>query len=415
MYSLISVAALVVLMLAAWPCAAASGLSGASERRVRIVVQIPTRHHGGDLYIASNVNGWNPVDRRWQMRPDQGETPGRYAIDLPVQVIPEDGFAFKVTRGSWDTVEIDAAGLDIPNRLLRLADIPHDVQIFQLDIQIPGFADERDAEPPASTVVGNLDIFEFTSELLGNTRSIRVWLPEQYTAQPDEHLPVLYMHDGQNCFDRATSAFGSEWQIDESMTDLIAAGELPPMIVVGIDNAGADRAYEYNASYSTFGERRPYGETYVAMLVDELMPEIARRYRVRTGPEHTSLGGSSFGGNITMLAAMQHPGVFGRLLIESPAVPVVGPEFLKRIRAFAELNAWTPRGESFTGRVFVAMGTRETANDAYNARLVELMRELEPVFAAENHRIVVQEGAAHNEQAWAARFPDAVRFLFADD
>ena len=220
------------------------------------------------------------------------------------------------------------------------------------------------------------------------------------------------MHDGQNCFDEATSAFGDEWRIDETLTELIASGEIEPLIVVGIDNAGVARAAEYNASYTSFRGLQPYGEKYVAMLVDELMPEIQRRYRVRTGPEHTSLGGSSFGGNITMLAAMERPGVFGRLLIESPAVPVVGPKFLETILEFGEDSRWTPDDDGFIGRVFIAMGTGETGNEAYNRQLVELMEELRQAFAEEDHRIVVEDGAIHNERAWAGRFPEAARFLF---
>ncbi|MFU8829972.1 MAG: alpha/beta hydrolase, partial [Phycisphaerales bacterium] len=147
-------------------------------------------------------------------------------------------------------------------------------------------------------------------------------------------------------------------------------------------------------------------------LVDELMPHIAERYRVLSGAEHTSLGGSSFGGNITMLAAMQRPGVFGRLLIESPAVPVVGPQFLEEILDFGRGNRWTPEIDGFKGSVFLAMGTRETSNDTYNLRLVKLMGELAEAFDGERVRVVVEEGATHNERAWAGRFPDAMSFLF---
>jgi len=190
---------------------------------------------------------------------------------------------------------------------------------------------------------------------------------------------------------------------------------VPPMIVVGIDNAGALRAWEYNASYTSFGAHQPYGEKYVAMLVDELMPEIAERYRVRSGPANTALGGSSFGGNITILTAMERPGVFGSLLIESPAIPVVGPKFQEAILEFGAENRWTSATADFTGRVFLAMGTQETANDAYNARLVSLMGEISPAFAREVHRVVIEEGAAHNEAAWANRFPDAARFLFGSE
>ncbi|MFG0294066.1 MAG: alpha/beta hydrolase-fold protein [Phycisphaerales bacterium JB050] len=384
----------------------------AREQRVRFVVQIPTTHYGSDLYLACNANNWSPSAERWKLRPSGADQPGRYTIDVPVAVIPNGTLEYKFTKGSWDTVELNADHQDVPNRTLSTEDLNNGDPVHEIAITIPAFGDERLSDERESTVVGTLEIFDFTSATLGNTRKIRVWLPKEYAEHPDRDYPVLYMHDGQNCFDEATSSFGWEWRIDETMTELIEAGDIPPMIVVGIDNAGADRSWEYNASYTAFGNREPYGEKYVAMLVDELMPDLQKRYRVKTGPEHTALGGSSFGGNITMLAAMERPGVFGRLLIESPAVPVVGPKFLEAILAFAETGRWTPQTEDFTGRVFLAMGTKETDNEVYNQRLVQLIGELEPAFADENHRIVVEDGAVHNETAWAKRFPNAAKFLF---
>jgi len=379
---------------------------------VTLVAIVPAADFGSEIYLASNANNWNPGDPEWKLRAGPADDPGRYSIELPRSAIPASGLRFKFTKGSWETVELDNDLRDIPNRVLTLADINREGASSVFRVVVPAFANRHEGTQRRSTVVGTLEVFDFTSESLGNTRKVRVWLPEAYHADPGRRFPVLYMHDGQNCFDEATSAFGNEWRIDETLTELVASGEVPPMIVVGIDNAGAMRSWEYNASYTAFGNRQPYGEKYVAMLVDELMPEIAERYRVRSGPANTALGGSSFGGNITMLAAMERPGVFGSLLIESPAVPIVGPKFQEAILEFGAENRWTPATADFTGRVFLAMGTQETANDDYNARLVKLMDEIAPAFAREVHRVVIEEGAAHNEAAWANRFPDAARFLF---
>ena len=94
------------------------------------------------------------------------------------------------------------------------------------------------------------------------------------------------------------------------------------------------------------------------------------------------------------------------------AVPVVGARFLDSIKEHGNSERWTPAANGFVGGVFVAMGTKETGNEAYNQQLVQLMEQLRPVFARERHRFVGEEGAIHNERAWAKRFPDAARFLF---
>ena len=401
----------VVIPMIAFCSAAFAHTRADFEPRVRLIVEVPEQHAGGEVYLAGNLNDWNPADPRYRLRPAREQKAREYFFELPLSAIPIGGLEFKFTKGSWETVERNADLQDISNRTLDRDSIPRpqDGTVSEIRLAVAAFADER-AGP--STIVGRLESFEFTSNILGNARTVRVWLPEAYATETDRAFSVLYMHDGQNCFDEATSAFGDEWRIDETLTELIDSGEIEPMIVVGIDNSGVARAAEYNASYTSFRGIQPYGEKYIAMLVDELMPEIQSKYRVRTGPEHTSLGGSSFGGNITLLAAMERPGVFGRLLIESPAVPVVGPKFLEAIQQFGEGSRWTPETDDFVGRVFMAMGTKETGNASYNQRLVELMDELREAFAGENHLIVVEEGAIHNERAWARRFPDAARFLF---
>ena len=102
--------------------------------------------------------------------------------------------------------------------------------------------------PCKHTVTGQLQIFRFDSKIFGNTRMLRVWLPPGYddAANRSRKYPVLYMFDGQDLFDVCTGPESAyEWQIDETLTRLIAEGKIDPMIVVGIDNAGESREHEY--------------------------------------------------------------------------------------------------------------------------------------------------------------------------
>ena len=87
----------------------------------------------------------------------------------------------------------------------------------------------------AQSATGDLRLHEFRSRIFRNTRLLRVWLPPGY----DEPLnggrryPVLYLNDGQNLFESATSFNGVEWQVDETGDRLIREGTVPPMIIVG--------------------------------------------------------------------------------------------------------------------------------------------------------------------------------------
>ncbi len=67
----------------------------------------------------------------------------------------------------------------------------------------------------------------FYSKFLNNERDIIVWLPPSYHKKNDLSYPVLYMHDGQNIMDPATSFAGIDWQVDETVTTLIKAKKIP--------------------------------------------------------------------------------------------------------------------------------------------------------------------------------------------
>ena len=89
--------------------------------------------------------------------------------------------------------------------------------------------------------MGWLEIIPFESKIFHNTRMLRVLVPANYFSPHNAHrsYPVLYMQDGQNLFDEATSNAG-EWHVDETVEHLVGSFKIPPMFVVGIDYAGAE-------------------------------------------------------------------------------------------------------------------------------------------------------------------------------
>ncbi len=188
---------------------------------------------------------------------------------------------------------------------------------------------------------GNLWLHGLRSRIFGNTRLVRVWLPPDYDGWGATRYPVLYLNDGQNLFDPATAFAGVHWQVGETATRLIGEKKIPPLIIVGIDNTGKNRVCEY-IPYKSRDPRvlQPQGERYPEFLQREVMPLIEERYSVLKGPENTGLGGSSLGGLITLYTQLASPGVFGRLLIESPSLFVANRKILKQARGF---RAWPAR------------------------------------------------------------------------
>lgn len=268
-----------------------------------------------------------------------------------------------------------------------------------------------------STVVGDLRIVPFTSKVFGNTRMLRVLLPEGYDAPEnrERHYPVLYLNDGQSLFDSATAPSGVEWQVDETVQSLVRSGKIPPLIVVGIDNGGSQRTAEYLPYPHRVDPRLdvdPRGKEYPSFLIDEVMPFVNAHYRTSRSSDETGLGGSSLGGLVSVYTVLVHPGVFGRLLVESPTMHVDHEHIL---RDAAKVRRWPER-------VSLGIGTNEGGRPVCPPagapdRLVDDLRALAQRMVRNGMdsaqvRLVIDPCARHGEPAWRRRFPAALTFLF---
>ena len=246
-------------------------------------------------------------------------------------------------------------------------------------------------------IVGNIRrLADVESPELGTRRDVLVYLPPSH-AVSGRHYPVVYMHDGQNLFDDATS-FAGEWQVDETMERL--AGEGLEAIVVGVPNMGPERANEY----SPFRDERGAGgrgDAYLAFLVDTVKPLVDAQFRTRREAGQTGIMGSSMGGLISLYALLRRPDVFGFAGIMSPSL------WFARGAIFGVAEAAGP----LAGRVYLDTGTAEGREHLRRAReMAQLLRRHAP-HPRRQLRYVEDRGAGHNEHAWARRFERAIRWL----
>ncbi len=267
------------------------------------------------------------------------------------------------------------------------------------------------AADESHTVVGELEIRPFASKIFANTRDMRVLLPPGYHDMVNRHrkYPVMYFQDGQNLFDEETSAFGHEWEIDETLQRLCAENEIEPMIIIGIDNAGEQRAEEYLPYPDPHGPKvaQLRATDYGNFLLQEVMPYVETHYRVKAGPENTGIGGSSYGAVVSLFTILHHPGVFGRALLESMPLQMQDGQLIRDAQNFRQ---WPQK-------IAIGIGTKETDDPAFSAEHVEWTRKLARVLRDQSLgddrlKLVVTPGAEHNEKAWAARFPEAILFLW---
>lgn len=348
---------------------------------------------GATVYLAGDFQAWRPGEAAWALarQPDGRWTyRASFAEGRPLQ--------FKFTLGGWDRVEKGPAGEELQNRLCVAAGDT------TLRLTVSGWAD---GAPPRDSTTGDV------RALSVDGRRVWVWLPPGYDSEPERRYPVLYLLDGQNVFNAATS-FAGEWEVDESLARLIGTGQVAPLIAVAVANGEGRRALEYTPwPEPLWREPTGGGAAYLQTIVEGLMPAVDGAFRTLTGPDHTGLCGSSFGGLMALHAAWARPDVFGRLAALSPSLGWAG-------RAAQATAASQPRPAV---RLYVDMGTRESGNlkDADGNGVDDAIDDLRALrdtllrrgfTEGADLRVVEDEGARHHESYWARRFPDAARFLF---
>jgi predicted alpha/beta superfamily hydrolase len=312
---------------------------------------------------------------------------GRYVLTLQVDPTPSQPLAykFKIDRPG----QAGSGWEEGANRALALKAGPMALE------RVFGSTPEL---PPLQRT-GRIDRIAPLPSAHVSPREVQVWLPPGYEAGGDRRYPVLYLHDGQNVFDAA--AAGAEWQVDEAAQRLVAAGEIDPLIIVGV-SVGKTRIHDY----TPVPGRGPGGKAegggaaaYARYLTQELKPLIDQRYRTQPGRESTAVGGSSLGGLVSMWLLLEHGDTFGAAMVVSPSVWWADEDLLSQVRQ-RKLGEPAPR-------LWLDVGTGEGAG------MVQGARRLRDALGAGGwpSAYLEQNGAAHDEAAWALRVPLMLRFL----
>lgn len=239
---------------------------------------------------------------------------------------------------------------------------------------------------------------EFEIKSLERKRKIRVYLPPDYQDSL-RHYSVLYMHDGQNLFDDATS-YAGEWGIDEALNKLHEEKDFS-LIVVGIDNGLDKRMNELGPwDHSKFGKSE--ADEYLSFIVHEVKPYIDSHYRTQPDSGSTGIMGSSMGGLISHYAAFKYPEVFSKIGIFSPSY-----WYSEKVYEFSDISKLNE-----AHRLFFMTGAKEGVSVVpdFN-KMVEHLRS-QGIKHESYYSKIVKEGE-HNEALWKAEFAEAVNWMYA--
>lgn len=234
------------------------------------------------------------------------------------------------------------------------------------------------------------------SPQLGNRRDILVYTPGSYE-RGGTRYPVIYMQDGQNLFDPATS-FAGDWGLKAALARASRRGV--ETIVVAIPNMGPARIDEY----SPFEDPKAgggAGDQYVRFLIDTVKPLVDERFRTLPDRAHTGIAGSSLGGLISLYAFFDQPDVFGFTAALSPALWFANA-------AIVHLAERAPRT---VGRIYFDVGLQEGAAHVALARRLRDTLVAKGYDAGREFRFVEDRYGKHHESAWGRRFRKALPFL----
>jgi len=203
--------------------------------------------------------------------------------------------------------------------------------LFLIALLTPLLGCQPEEEPPPS----RFESFTYPNSNYIGSKSGSVYLPPSYYTDTTRRYPVLYMMDQQNLFFDSLAYGGEAWQLHRTTDSLSRAGQMPEVIIVGIDHAGEKRFLEYlpqqpieQLPEAQRGSLRagvggmPYSDAFLRFLTQELKPYVDEQYRTRTGMPHTYIGGSSMGGLISMYALCEYPERFAGALCLSTHWPV---------------------------------------------------------------------------------------------
>jgi predicted alpha/beta superfamily hydrolase len=205
-----------------------------------------------------------------------------------------------------------------------------------------------------------------------------------------------------------------EWEVDETLTKMVATGQSKGVIVVGIDSGEfCQRMKEYTGwqwKNKNCGQIDGEGAFYSAFLVNQVKPYIDKHYRTKTGREHAYLGGSSLGGYMAIFTAVTYQNTFSKVIGLSSSVidEYTGAqlrEYILTVKRQQRLQFYLDIGT----QEVVSQSDRSAYLIAGNRLMAKTL--IKAGFAAEDVTFKLIEGGVHDEISWAKRLPKILALM----
>ena len=258
-----------------------------------------------------------------------------------------------------------------------------------------------DSFPQEGVPRGEVTKYSFTNSAVypGTVRDYWVYVPKQY--DPAKPAALMVFQDGGGY-----QSTNGQYRATVVVDNLIAKKEMPVTIGVFV-NPGvvpstepgrkdrSNRSFEYDS----------LGDAYAKFLLNELLPEVAKKYNLTTDPELRAIGGASSGGICAFTVAWERPDAFRKVLSH------IGS--FTNIRGGHVYPALLRKTEKKPLRVFLQDGSGDLDNLHGNWPLANQEMAASLKFMGYDHKFEFgTEG--HNGKHGGAILPDSLRWLWRD-
>jgi len=234
----------------------------------------------------------------------------------------------------------------------------------------------------------------------GTERDWWIYVPAQYKA--DKPAAVMVFQDGHD-YARTTG----NWRVPTVFDNLIHKGDMPVTIGVFI-NPGHNGKYKpqnpWRVSNRSF-EYDTLSDQYARFLLEEILPEVGRKYNLTDDPNRRAICGASSGGICSWTVAWERPDAFRKVLSTIGSFTNIRgghayPNFIRKT-ARKPIRVWLQDGRNDLDNVH---GSWPIANERMAAALK---------YQGYDYKFVYTDGA-HNSNEAGPLLPEALRWLWRD-
>lgn len=232
----------------------------------------------------------------------------------------------------------------------------------------------------------------------GTTREWAIYVPAQYSSAHPAALMVF--QDGLRMGD-----VEGRWRIPIVFDNLIARGDMPPTIAVFINPGNNpaksqqpgkpnNRSYEYDS----------LGNRYARFLLEEILPDVEKRYNISKDPDMRAIGGSSSGAICAFTVAWERPDQFRKVFSS------VGS--FTNIRGGDAYASLVRKTEPKPLRVYQADTSGDLDNSFGHWPIANQQLHASLSYMGYDTRFDWAEGYAHNADYGSSRLPEAMQWLW---